>query len=200
MTTESDEQLAARAQRERGAAYQAILARADVLLDGALPRRLAGRLRAKVGASDVHQDALISVAAHLDDFHDQGPGSFERWVRTIATNHERSAGRHHGAARRDATREVSLPASGVASAPAARDPTPSVRFAAAELVSHLLAGLEAKSPAQAQAFRLVRLEDRSFVEAAALLGKSPDAIRKLVERAEKFLRGVGGEADVPAEA
>lgn len=198
--SESDEALARRAQRDRGPAFEALLTRAQAHLEATLPRRLAGRLRAKVGASDVRQDALISIVAHLDDFENQGPGSFARWVRTIAQNLERSAARRHGAARRDATREVAIESRDGSQGPAGHDPTPSTRLAARELFAGMLAKIQAESAEQAHAFRLVRLEERSFVEAGALLGKSPDAVRKLVERAERVLRRDPGGASEPKDA
>ena len=68
-------------------------------------RRLPSALCAKVGESDVIQDAYVAAFSSLGDFDDRGAGSFGRWLRQILDHKIADEVRRHGAAeKRDARR------------------------------------------------------------------------------------------------
>src|SRR5262245_55692459 len=107
---ESDEELARRARDGDAAAVAELHRRHDAMLRAHAAGRLPPAMRAKVGASDVVQDAWVGALASLADFEDRGPGSFAAWLRRIlefkAVDEVR---RHVEAASRDARREVAIP-------------------------------------------------------------------------------------------
>ena len=73
-------------------------------------RRLPVILRAKVGASDVVQDAWLAAFVSLGAFEDRGDGSFGAWLRRILEHKiADEVVRGRDAQKRDPRREVHLP-------------------------------------------------------------------------------------------
>src|SRR5436305_10105684 len=71
--------------------------------------RLDWRLRARIDASDVIQDAYLEVARRLDEYLRRPALPFFLWLRLVVGEQLTNLHRHHlGTQRRDAGREVSL--------------------------------------------------------------------------------------------
>lgn len=71
--------------------------------------RLDRRLRGRVGASDIVQEALIEAERRLSDYARNPPMGFFLWLRAIAADKLLNAHRAHlGTQKRDAAREISL--------------------------------------------------------------------------------------------
>lgn len=69
-------------------------------LSASISRRLPARVRAMVSADDIVQETCIRAFRRISTFQPQGPGSFYRWLLTIARNQLRDAQKRHGAAKR----------------------------------------------------------------------------------------------------
>src|SRR5215212_9145597 len=71
--------------------------------------RMDPRLRGRVDALDVVQDAFVQASAHRSDYFREGNGPLFLWLRTIVINKLMEARRHHlGTRMRDAKREQPL--------------------------------------------------------------------------------------------
>jgi len=71
--------------------------------------RLDRRIQGRVNPSDVLQEAFIDLAKQLDNYAKDPKLPFFVWVRRLTGNRLANVHRHHlGAAKRDATREVTL--------------------------------------------------------------------------------------------
>lgn len=146
---------------------------------------------------DVLQDILLAAFAGASDFVETGPGAFERWLKSIAQCKLIDAIRIAKAVKRggglqpalmrdrressraDLFHKLISPAdtpSGVAST-----------VEAEKAVNIALAGLQ---PDRKKAVHLRFFEDRSAEQIAAVMGRSTAAVRSLLYRALKDLRGL----------
>lgn len=142
-------------------------------------RRFAARMcRNEADADDVLQDALLSIATHLDSF--EGRSSLPSWAFTIARtacSRRRRGMKNAPAEGEDALR--SQPADG----PGPEDSASSVETG--ELVGQALAGL----PDEYREVLLLRdAEGLTAPEAAHVLGVSVDALKSRLHRARSALR------------
>lgn len=147
--------------------------------------RLPAVLRAKVGGSDVVQDAYLAAFASLGEFEDRGEGSFARWLRGIVDHKVGDEVRRHAAAgKRDARRERRLTGSNAGSRiVASRQRSPSAEVVSGEQAAELRAAIESLPGEQAAILRLVHLDGLTIADAGARMGKAPSASRKLYGRA-----------------
>jgi RNA polymerase sigma-70 factor (ECF subfamily) len=163
------------------------------LLDRYRPRMLAfvaarldGRVRGRLDASDVVQEAQLEVARRMDDFLKRRPMPFHLWVRKTA--YERVLGAHRDhlrRARRAAGREVALPerSSVLLAGPLLRGPSPSELLAAREFAARV-SDVVADLPDPDREILLMRhVEELPYEEIACLLEIEPAAARKRYGRA-----------------
>lgn len=103
------EVLVARATDGDAEALSALMNRYRDRLKRMVGLRMDRRLRGRVGASDVVQEALIEAARRLSEYSRDPPASFFLWLRSVTANKLHSAHRTHlGTQKRDAAKEVSL--------------------------------------------------------------------------------------------
>ncbi len=152
--------------------------------------RLPGELRSKLESADVVQDALIGALAGLGDFTCEREGDFLRWLSKIAENKLRDNVRKFLAGKRDIRREDRLNVDWSTSGSAfARTPgliqttTPGTILAKSEELDRLERAIDQLKPEYRKVIVLTRIEELSHEEAGNQLGKSPDAVRKLLCRA-----------------
>ena len=183
---ETDEELVARVRQGHAEAAAALFGRHEHLLRAETRRRLRGVVRRRVGDSDVVQETWIAVFERLDEFVEQGPGSFERWLRQIVRHKAADAVRRHlGTAKRAGKNEVSQ--SGVVHA--ARDPydtprTSAVRHEEQQQVAHAMKRL---TPDQQLVLERVHRGGMTFVQIAKATGRSPSAVGRIYGRAVRSL-------------
>ncbi len=181
---------------------------AAMLLDRHLPTlraRTRGRmpraLQAKVGASDIVQDALIAAFMGLGEFEDRGDGSFQRWLRQILEHKILDAERRFvGADKRSVSREARFrtDTSGVASGLASAAPSPSAEVAGAEQSAALRAAVDSLAEDYRTVIRLVHHEGLTLADAGTSMGRSAEAARKLYGRALALLADrMGGSQGGP---
>jgi RNA polymerase sigma-70 factor (ECF subfamily) len=143
--------------------------------------RLNDRLRGRVDASDVVQEAYLEVSRRLAEYLNDPKTPFFLWLRFVTGRKLLDVHRRHlGAQARDAGREISLnnapyPAATSASLAAqllGRMASPSQAAIKAELQERVQRALEALNPVDREVLALRHFEQLSNVEIAQLLGLS----------------------------
>src|SRR5688500_16077939 len=162
-------------------AWGALLLRHQDRLQCVLTFRLDPRLRARVDAADVVQEAFIAATARRTDFFKQSAQPLFLWLRWIVGNTLLEMHRHHlGSQMRDAAREVSS----VRRAGAQNDDTrealvahltaggtgPATGAGRAEATARLREALAQMDPADREALALRHFEQLTNAEAAQVLG------------------------------
>ena len=89
-----------------------IARRYEGVLRAKIRRRLGRRLRARVETDDIFQSTIAASLLDLERFEYRGEQEFLGWLTTVAERRIRSAGRFHGAARRDIERERKISEAG----------------------------------------------------------------------------------------
>lgn len=135
-------------------------------------------LRRQLDTQDICQSVLASffVRAATGEYDLDSPGQLVGLLVRMAQNKLFSQARYHGANRRDARKNTSLPTAGE---PASDEPGPQTLVARRELLAVVRDML---SPAEREIADR-RLEGRDWVEIAAILGGTPDQVRMQFTRA-----------------
>jgi RNA polymerase sigma-70 factor (ECF subfamily) len=154
--------------------------------------RLDDRLRGRLDASDVIQEAQLEVFQRLPDFFANGSMPFWVWLRLEVGKHLILVHRRHlGTAMRDARREVSLdgaampPASSAALAQelCARQGSPSENVVRAERIERIRQAIQALDEDDREIITLRHFEMLSRRETGEVLGISEAAAAKRYLRA-----------------
>jgi RNA polymerase sigma-70 factor (ECF subfamily) len=152
-------------------------------------------MRAKVGESDVLQEAWLAAFMSLGKFEDRGDGSFAAWLRRILDRKlVDEVRRHTDAAMRDARREERLATDAGVAEP--DQPSPSGEVAAAEQSARIRAVVDALPSDYAVVIRLIHQDGLTLVEAGERMGRSADAVRKLYGRAMECLAERAGDLEI----
>jgi len=160
------------------------------VLEKAMQRRLRAAGSPRFDHSDIVQEALVDAVAHFGDFEDRGQGSFRRWLLRILENRLRMALHREHAQKRDARQEVRPGRIGgpesegrPASALAGSVTSPSAAAAAGEERERIEAILARLSPDHAEVIRLVKMREMTLAETALRMGRTENAVKKLLARA-----------------
>lgn len=152
--------------------------------------RMGGELRSKVESMDLVQDVFISALKDLGNFTYQNEGDFLRWMSRIAENRIRDNIDQLHANKRDIRKEIPLSSnrpnmqdSFVATNEPVNATTPSVIIAKIEHWDKLEKAIDRLKPEYREVIILTKIDELSYKEAGARLGKTPDAIRMLLSRA-----------------
>ena len=152
--------------------------------------RMGAELRSKLESMDLVQDTLVHALGGLDDFTYRNEGDFVRWLSTIAENVIRGNLKRLHTNKRDVRRELPLdgcgPTStgGLVATPGPIDATtPSVIMSKKEELAELERAIDQLKPEYREVIILTKIEGLSYKEISNRLGKSHDAVRKLVSRA-----------------
>jgi RNA polymerase sigma-70 factor (ECF subfamily) len=151
---------------------------------------LGGRLRAKLDASDVVQQALLKAHERREQFRGSTEAEREAWLRQILTTTLADSARRFGAGRRDTGRERSLEAasSRLEAWLAADQSSPSQRAGRQEQLLLLAQGLAQLPPDQRTALELKHLHCLPVADIAQRMGRGKRAIVGLLFRGLKRLR------------
>lgn len=169
--------LLSRAQRGERAALEALCRQEWA----AVYRVIAARSASRQEAEDLTQEVFVRALSRLEGFRPGRDGSFRPYLVAVARNLLRDRWRAHARAGARVSGEDpdELPAPGRG---------PQEAALAAEERAALGAALAGLSPDHREVLRLRLLEGRSAPQAAALLGRRPDAVRQLQHRALAALR------------
>jgi RNA polymerase sigma-70 factor (ECF subfamily) len=151
-----------------------------------------GRLRARLGDSDLVQDALLEAQREFPHFRGSTTAELTAWLRRIVLRTVGHAFRRHlGAARRNAGQDQ--PLNGVD--PIDSEGTPLEQAVRSEQAARLAEAM-ARLPDDMQQLLLGRhLEDLPYSALAERLGRSEAALRVLYIRALRRLREVCREVE-----
>lgn len=208
MSTRDDgvDDLLRRAGAGDAAARQRLLIFYEDRLRNLVAVRLDRRVAARVGASDIVQEALVEADRRLDEYLRDRPIPFYPWLRQFAWKRLIDMHRHHQRAqRRSVDREErfgpDLPGESTAMLAdrlVATQTSPSVRMIRAEQRQALTAAMERLADRDREILVLRYLEQMSFEEIAAVLGLNLGAVKMRHVRALDRLRPlVQGEAEDP---
>ncbi len=165
--------------------------------------RLPPSLRGRIDASDVVQDALLDAVQHFDQFEDRGRHSFRGWLSQLLRNRllmtvQHFLGRRKRDVRRETRRADQSGSHGSGLALVSPQSSPSVRAMRHEQHDLLDRALATLPKDYAEVLRLVRIEEQGIAQAAAAMGRSENAVKKLLARAlialEEALSGADGSA------
>jgi len=158
--------------------------------------RMSGELRSKLDSMDLVQDTLIHAFNGLDNFTYKNEGDFVRWLSKIAENELRGSLRKLHADKRDIRKVVRFDhdrpttGGGYAGMPAPVDATtPSVIMSKKDELAKLEKAIDELKPEYREVIVLTKIDGLSYNEMGERLGKSDDAVRKLVSRAMAELTG-----------
>lgn len=159
--------------------------------------RMDGRLRGRVAASDVLQEAYIDALKRLPHYQAAPDMPFLLWLRWVTMQRLVEVHRQHlGARMRDAGREVALQPGGILSASSEKiadfigdQTSPSQAAERIEAMDQLREALEGLDPTDREVLALRHFEELTNLEAAAILGIQPAAASKRYVRALERLKG-----------
>jgi len=159
--------------------------------------RMGKELRSKLESMDITQDALLCALGSLESFTYKNEGDFLRWLSVIAENRLRDNLDRLHADKRDIRREVQLgeprgnTESKINIPPLAIDATtPSVIMSREEELERLEKAIDKLKPEYREVIVLTKVEGLSYKETADKLGKTSEAVRKLIPRAMAALTTV----------
>ena len=143
--------------------------------------RLGPDLRARVESRDILQATLLKSFQRLAQFEGGDGATLMSWLMRIAENEVRDQADFQHRQRRDLKADLPVDAGGI-------DIAANVRSALSEAVvreeaERLGAALEALDPDHREVIVLRKLEELSFKDVAARMGRSEDACRMLLARA-----------------
>ncbi|MEM6469578.1 MAG: sigma-70 family RNA polymerase sigma factor [Planctomycetota bacterium] len=162
--------------------------------------RLRKAYQAKIGASDMVQQAMMQAVQGFDGFRGSTEGELMAWLRQILAHHLCHLDRDLHRDKRDIRREQSMEQKLAASSMrlegllAGEGPTPSQNVALGESVVQISEAIARLPESQADAVRLHYLEGLKLSEVATELEKSTGAVAGLLHRGMKTLRKQLGEA------
>lgn len=192
--------------RDVRAADTAMLAERLESARSELTREAAGgmsaSLRAKFGASDIVQDAMLDASRRLDQYRGQSEAEWRGWLLAILHNRLRMARRRFlVAGKRRVGLEVPMnqPTDsngiGLPNEPIDRSASPGEKAARRELEARLMEALHRLSEEDRRLVRWRHEEQQTFEQIADRLGISSDAVRKRWGRALIRLREALGEIE-----
>jgi RNA polymerase sigma-70 factor (ECF subfamily) len=188
------EALLARAAAGDAAAWGALLTTHQQRLARMVAFRMDPRLRGRVDAADVVQDAFAEASAHRADYFRAAAAPLFLWLRGVVGNKLLEVHRHHlGTRMRDAKRELPL------DVPRRPDDTsaalcahltagltrPSVAAVRGEVRTRLAEALDGMDPTDREVLALRHFEQLGNAEAAQVLGIQERAAAK------RYLRALG---------
>jgi RNA polymerase sigma-70 factor (ECF subfamily) len=149
-------------------------------------------LQAKGGASDLVQQTFLEAHRDFAHFHGTTQEELLAWTRRLLLNNLANFRRDYQRDKRRATREVAMPGCDSDSRPQgglpAGTPTPSVAIMRDEQRLALERAVERLPEDYRRVVQLRYQEERSFEDIAALMQRSPNAVRKLWTRAIERLQ------------
>jgi RNA polymerase sigma-70 factor (ECF subfamily) len=149
-------------------------------------------LQAKGGASDLVQQTFLEAQRDFARFQGTTHEELLAWTRRLLLNNLANFRRDYQRDKRRVAREVALPGSASDSQPPgnlpAGTPTPSVEVIRDEQQQALERAVERLPEDYRRVVRLRYREERSFEDIAAIMERSPNAVRKLWARAIECLQ------------
>jgi RNA polymerase sigma-70 factor (ECF subfamily) len=181
--------------RDHAALERLLLTHYDALLRH-IERRLPASIQGVVSPQDVLQQTFIAVFRHVGQFKGDTPAAFFAWVKTIAERAIKDAvktaqRKKRGAGLRRVNSNQRTEASSITDLVerlAHSNPTPSQSVAKQEMVQAVQIAIATLPEDYQKAVRLRYFDGKSVQQAASAMGRSPGAIRGLIDRAKERMR------------
>ncbi len=183
-------ELVERAKRADSRAFSQIFRKYRPRLAVLIHYRLGAGMRRYGDVDDVLQETFFRAFRDLTSFKYEAPGSFMRWLASIAGHVIADMARAQSRQKRQAEFVAFRSESNPGGAEPADSKTPSRIFSEQEGLRRLLASLDSLPADYREIILLVKIEGLSTSEAAARLGKSNPAVSLLLHRAIKKFRSV----------
>lgn len=159
---------------------------------------LPARFERILSVDDIMQQTFAAAFAGIGALQCHSSASFSAWLRTIAENQLKGAVEALNAQKRGGgRRQVAARASALVSLAnflSDRADTPQRTAAGREAAEAVDLGLNALPSAQRQAVRLHHFDGRTLQQTAAVMDRSPNAVRGLLQRAKAALRDAMGRS------
>ena len=159
--------------------------------------RMGKELRSKLESMDIVQEVLIYAFRDLGGFTYRNEGDFLRWLSGLVENRLRCTQQKLHAVKRDIRREVRFDSRAqtsegrfVGTVGPIEATTPSAILSKREDLERLERAIDTLKPEYREIIVLSRIEGLSYNEIANRLGKSDEAVRKLLSRALETLTRV----------
>ncbi len=160
--------------------------------------RIDRRIRARVDASDIIQEAFADAARRFPEYEQERKMSPYIWLRFLTLQqlvhaHRRHLGVHSRTAKLEQPQfhhEVGLESSAMAFCFAGGESTPSVKVSRAEEIAQLTAALDEMDPIDRELLALRHFEQLEHAEIGELLGLSASAVSSRYRRALKKIGSV----------
>lgn len=200
--TPQDSEIARQLEVARGgdrSAVGALLEAHRVRLERLVNLRLDRRLRGRVDAGDVVQDAFLEASRRIEDYLDRPSMPFFLWLRFLVTQRLQSLCREHlRVHKRDARREVPLAdgpypeasSEALAAQLLGKLTTPTQAAMRLEMKTRLTQALESMDSGDREIIALRHFEELSHSEAARVLGIDESAASKRYLRSIKRLKAI----------
>ena len=160
-------------------------------------RRLGPRLRLKEDPDDLAQTTFREATRDFNKYRYQGHGSLLKWLIQILQNKIRDKAEFYSAGKRNTSRETALEAEAQGGGDLPRTDPASPDLSVTRVVQRderfeiLRGALRELTPEYRTAITLVFFEGLSLREAGERMGgRTEDAVRMLLRRAESKLRGI----------
>ena len=193
------DELLRRAAAGNGAAWGALLSAHEDRLVRSVSFRMDSRLRGRIDAGDVVQEAFLEASAHRADYFRDPALPLFLWLRRLVGNKLLELHRHHlGTHMRNAARDVALQGAATPHATSAalidqltgHATRPSGAAMRGEQKAQLHAALDAIDPIDREVLALRHFEQLTNGEAARVLGIQERAAAKRYLRALKRLKTI----------
>lgn len=199
---ETDEtgKLVARAKSGDAEALNELFTRYHRLMVEIARRKLGTRLRLKEEPDDLAQTTFREATRDFRSYEYRGEGSLVRWLAQILQNKIRDRAEFYGATKRDLSRERAMEGAPKKDfealptlEPESHDLSVTVQVQRDENYDHLHKALSELTPEHRQAIALVFFQGMQLRDAGeAMGGKSEDAVRMMLKRAEVKLGEILG--------
>jgi len=159
--------------------------------------RMGALLRSRLTPDDVLQETFLEAFRSLTRFRDQGPGSFQRWIFSVAENRLRDLSKFHNAQKRAARRDVAPDPhqdgeNDILKQLAALTQSPSAGVHREEMTQQLAEAIRQLPEPLREVLVLRAIEERTYAEVAEALDRPQATVRVLFCRALKRLRNEFG--------
>jgi RNA polymerase sigma-70 factor (ECF subfamily) len=181
MTREESTVLLRAARQGSREALSELYARYGTRLLAFIRMRMGRSLRAQLESRDILQNTLLKSFQRIEQFEGDGGATLMGWLMRIAENEIRDQVDYHHRQRRDVDAAVPIDAGGIDIAGRAASAISAA--VAHEEAERLAVALEALDPDHREVIVLRKLEELSFRDVAARMGRSEDACRMLLARA-----------------
>jgi RNA polymerase sigma-70 factor (ECF subfamily) len=183
--TQRHVQLIARAKAGERGAFDELFSEVEASVRAFVQSRIHAGAKRALDVDDIVQDTFVRGREAISGLRGQDLESLRRWLMGVARI---ALIRAADASRKCPPLEVSVD-------PPAKAVSPSKAVRRDERFDRLRDAIDALRGDQREVVRLVRIEGLSVKDAAARLGRSPDAAKKLLGRALKALRTRFGETE-----